>query len=221
MSDVREIPLFPLNTVLFPGMPLPLHIFEPRYKLMIDQCIEQDSPFGVVLIREGQEVGGPAVPYDVGTSAFVTQVERLPDDCMNINAIGYQRFYVRELHHDKPYLIGLVEDFPLSEAGSASVAPAANRLRKRLPAYLEALTRVLDVQFDVNGLPDDPSALALLTAIVLNLPADEKQGLLATPDLVTLLNAEIRLLGRESALLDFMVYQEHRWGEEVTSFSSN
>jgi Lon protease-like protein len=89
MSTLHEIPLFPLNTVLFPGMPLPLHIFEDRYKGMINQSIQEATPFGVVLIREGAEVGDTAIPYDVGTSAFVTQVERLPDGRMNINTVGY------------------------------------------------------------------------------------------------------------------------------------
>ena len=64
-----EMPLFPLNVVLFPGMVLPLHVFEPRYREMINHCIEEEKPFGVVLIDEGQEVGGPAAPRLVGTAA--------------------------------------------------------------------------------------------------------------------------------------------------------
>ena len=62
-DDVAELPLFPLNVVLFPGMPLPVHIFEEQYKGMIEDCLDRDKPFGVVLIKEGQEVGDPAKPF--------------------------------------------------------------------------------------------------------------------------------------------------------------
>ena len=69
-----DLPLFPLNTVLFPGMVLPLHIFEERYKLMINHCLEEERPFGVLLIREGKEVGSGAVPYQVGTTTMIAVI---------------------------------------------------------------------------------------------------------------------------------------------------
>src|SRR4051812_43493059 len=93
----EELPLFPLNTVLFPGMPLPLHIFESRYREMITVCSRDERPFGVVLIREGQEVGEPAEPFTVGTMARIVGVDRLPDGRMNIVTVGTQRF--RLLNH--------------------------------------------------------------------------------------------------------------------------
>ena len=83
-----NLPLFPLNTVLFPGMVLPLHIFEERYKLMMNRCLEQERPFGVVLIREGAEVGEQAVPYDVGTTSVIAGVTRYDDGRMNIVSLG-------------------------------------------------------------------------------------------------------------------------------------
>ena len=98
-----EIPLFPLNTVLFPGAMLPLHIFEERYKLMVGRCIERGEPFGVVLIRSGLEVGGPAQPHEVGTTVRITRVERLDDGRMNLITLGVQRFRVRELLHGEPW----------------------------------------------------------------------------------------------------------------------
>jgi Lon protease-like protein len=79
MTLPSELPIFPLNVVLFPGMPLPLHIFEERYKSMINRCIQAGHAFGVVLIREGQEVGPPARPHDVGTTAVIA-VERPAED---------------------------------------------------------------------------------------------------------------------------------------------
>src|SRR5437667_12828417 len=72
-----ELPLFPLNTVLFPTAPLTLHIFEERYKDMVSRCIAEDIPFGVVLIREGREVGAPSLPFEVGTTAQSVSVAQL------------------------------------------------------------------------------------------------------------------------------------------------
>ena len=90
--DAELLALFPLNTVLFPGMPLPLHIFEERYKIMIGRCIDEDRPFGVVLIQSGTEVGNPAVPHVVGTTALIAAVKRLEDGRMNLIAVGQERF---------------------------------------------------------------------------------------------------------------------------------
>ena len=104
-----ELPLFPLNLVLFPGMPLPLHIFEERYKKMIGDCLDSRSPFGVVLIREGQEVGGGAIPFRMGTSARILQVERMEDGRMNLITQGERRFQVVEMTQQMPHLVGQVE----------------------------------------------------------------------------------------------------------------
>jgi Lon protease-like protein len=222
MSDLQELPLFPLHTVLFPGMPLPLHIFEERYKLMINQSIQQATPFGVVLIREGEEIDEAALPYHIGTSALVTQAERLPDGRMNIHTIGYQRFRIHRFKRDKPYLVGLVEDFPLEEDGAPPSTRTLRAVRQRLEAYLLTLVDVLDVEYDFDNIPDEPVSLAFLTAIVLNLPADEKQDLLAIPDLRTLLRTEARLLSREKGLLEFMLTQEALMtDEQMSPFSIN
>ena len=104
-----EMPLFPLkNVVLFPGMMLPLHIFELRYREMINRCIEEKIPFGVLLIEEGQEVGDTAKPHMVGTAARITRVERYEDGRMDIVALGTQRFRVVDFDHSKSYLSGSV-----------------------------------------------------------------------------------------------------------------
>ena len=96
-SDIVELPLFPLNVVLFPGMRMPLHIFEERYKTMIGQCVEREQPFGVVLIKEGKEVGDPAEPFRTGTSARITRVARLEEGRMNIVTHGERRFELVEI----------------------------------------------------------------------------------------------------------------------------
>ena len=88
--DTQELPIFPLNTVLFPGETIPLQIFEDRYKLMINECIEKNTRFGVALIREGKEVGGPAIPYEIGTIARLADHNNLPDGRIHITCIGQE-----------------------------------------------------------------------------------------------------------------------------------
>src|SRR5256885_6297863 len=107
MSE-RELPLFPLNVVLFPSMRLPLHIFEERYKLMVGTCMVTDQTFGVALIQSGVEVGGPAQIFAVGTTARIVEIDRLPDGRMNLVVVGGERFRLLERIDDKPYAVGRV-----------------------------------------------------------------------------------------------------------------
>lgn len=101
---MHKIPLFPLNTVLFPKISIPLNVFEDRYKCMIRHCIDTQSPFGVVLIRMGSEVGDSATPYDVGTTANITNVNKLEDGRLFITAIGDKIFRINKLIEDKSFL---------------------------------------------------------------------------------------------------------------------
>ena len=106
-----QIPLFPLNTVLFPGMPLHLHIFEEHYRKMIHKCIEDNELFGVVLIKSGVEALGPlADPYPIGCTAKLINVEKIREGRMNITALGQERFRVLAVDKkEHPYLIGLIQ----------------------------------------------------------------------------------------------------------------
>lgn len=215
-----ELPLFPLNTVLFPGMPLALHIFEDRYKLMIGKCLQERRPFGVVLIKKGAEALGPvAEPYAIGCSAYVTQVERLEQGRMNIGVIGRERFRILALDGEKPYLVGQVERYPLPEADPFDEARAAERLRPWILRYLKALPQVEDLQIEADHLPDEPLPLAFLAATLLQLPAEQKQSLLAAEGSLALLN-ELRLTyRREVALVKSLVVQPD--GDEDAFFSLN
>ena len=94
LTGLNTLPLCPLNLVLFPGMDLPLHIFEERYKDMIRECINNDSPFGVVLIKEGLEVGEPAEPERIGTSTRILRSEVLDQGRLNIMTKGDRRFEI-------------------------------------------------------------------------------------------------------------------------------
>ena len=104
-----DFPLFPLNTVLFPQARLPLQIFEPRYREMIDRCLKEDLAFGVLLIKEGAEVGGPATPYQIGTVARIVDSARSPDGKMNIVVAGIMRFKLLEQFNDHSYMTGRIE----------------------------------------------------------------------------------------------------------------
>ena len=221
MTKLKELPLFPLNTVLFPGMQLPLHIFEDRYRVMISQCIAQNQPFCVTLIQEGAEVGGSAIPHKVGTSAHIVHVEHLEQGRMNIQAMGHKRFRVHQLRHDLPYLVGLVEGFPVQRGTKATELAAMRELETQLQLYLGTLAEAVNVDLEIAQLPDDAMALAFLTAIVLQVPLEEKQNLLAIPGLQAIMQAERRLLTRELALLEYMFRKEIGQGNSLSSFSVN
>jgi Lon protease-like protein len=189
-------------------MVLPLHIFEPRYLLMIGECVRDNTPFGVALIREGMEVGGTARTYDFGTSAYVTHVEQLPNQRLNIQTVGYQRFRLHAIQDKKPYLVGIVEDLPLPGEDDPGVATAADRLASRLRTYLATLQKAGALDAPPDKLPENGTALAFLTAILLPLRLDEKQDLLESESLLALLNKQAALLRRELMLLESVLLEE-------------
>lgn len=197
-----EIPLFPLNTVLFPGMPLALHIFEDRYKLMIGKCLQERRAFGVVPIRKGLEALGPLPePNSVGCTAFISQVERLQQGRMNIGVIGQKRFRIVELDTQLPYLVGRVEHYPLSEDDPRSEGRLADRLRPWVVRYLDDLSRLGNVELKTDQLPDEPVALAYAAAALLQAPTEEKQELLNIATASALLTELRAMYRREIAIL--------------------
>ena len=173
-----EIPLFPLKTVLFPGMPLSLHIFEERYKQMMRQCLQEHIPFGVVLIQHGEEVGAPAQPHVVGCTARVTHVQPLEDGRMNLLAVGQDRFRILSLKHDKPFLVGVVEILPLQVGDPAALAAETARLRPLVERYLGILAQANQIEYRAEQLPDEAEKFAFLAAALLQMPAAKKQALL-------------------------------------------
>lgn len=207
MPTMFDLPLFPLDTVLFPGMPLPLRIFEDRYKIMIGLCLERRQPFGVVLIKEGIEALGPlAEPYLVGCTARITQVERLGQGRMNIGAIGRRRFRILSINRDLPYLVGNATYYPLSseEAGTNS---AAGKLRPWVIRYMEELSKIEGSDFDPLQIPENPISLAYTAATLLRIPANQKQAFLAALAANELLNDLRKHYRREVAFLKVMIEQ--------------
>lgn len=134
---MTQIPLFPLGLVLFPNAPLPLHIFEDRYQMMIGECIEQNKPFGVVLLREGVAESDEVTFHMLGTAAQIADGVRMEDGRYLINCVGQRRFRVQEIVERAPYFIASVT--MLTEEGAELFVEPGNELRALYTRYCEAL----------------------------------------------------------------------------------
>jgi hypothetical protein len=201
-----EMPLFPLNNVvLFPGMVLPLHIFEMRYREMIKRCLDEQLPFGVLLIKEGREVGEAALPHTIGTAARISRVERLDDGRMNITVVGTQRFRVKEFHYEHSYLTATVEQRPFVNGSTKLADDLAHKVRPRLLEYVDWLSKASRQQLKLDRLPEDATTLAFIVAIALQSNAQDKQQLLEKTGIPEMLAREAYLLSRENLLLQHMV----------------
>lgn len=197
-----ELPIFPLNTVLFPGMPINLHIFEERYKLMINACIEKRQPFGVVLIANHKSDTNPgAKPHRVGCTAQITQVQPLGDGQMRITAVGQERFEIISISQQQPYLVSMAEYFPLLESDPAILRQKASRLRHHVVQYLEQLRKLGQIHFSGVQLPESPMALSYLSAVILQTPLDQKQDLLTIGHAEAFIDSLYTTYRREAVLL--------------------
>ncbi|MEV4709525.1 LON peptidase substrate-binding domain-containing protein [Actinoplanes sp. NPDC049316] len=211
------LPVFPLGTVLFPGLVLPLHIFEERYRTLVRDLVAttdaEPHEFGVVTLRHGSEVlpgdgdgeapaGGAVTPdelYDVGCTAELRQVTELPDGRFDIVTVGRRRFRLVSLPAaTHPYLTAEVEWLPDEEASGGTAELLAPRVLAAFRTYLDLLRPDSEV---LDQVPDDPTVLSHLVAATAQLTTDERQELLAAPDTATRLRAELRLLNREAGLL--------------------
>jgi Lon protease-like protein len=203
MSEM--LPLFPLSTVLFPGMRLPLHIFEQRYVQLVRDLLDLPEPrrFGVIAIRKGKETGvdGVTALYDVGCVATVRQIQTRDDGRYDLATVGTQRFRLLRLDRSQPYFQGEIE--PLGdEVGDAAVAAAATqRVQAAFRGYLNALADRGGGVISVTDLPDDPLLLSYIVGAAMIIDLPERQSLLAAPDAVTRLRTERSLLVREIAMV--------------------
>lgn len=215
MIDAVELPLFPLNTVLFPGQVLPLHIFEDRYRLMIRQCLAQDQPFGVVLIKRGQEMGNAAEPYMVGTLARIIESTHLGNGTMNIVTVGVERFRIRRLLRDQPYLRGEVLSLPMADPDDPDqVLAAALTVRGRVERYVQLIAEAAGLQIQIEEIPTGAQQIGYLAAVTMQIDNKEKQELLGSVSVAQMLRREMALLNRENALLTWMSGSKD-WPESV------
>ena len=168
---MQRLPLFPLNVVLFPGSQLPLHIFEQRYRLMIGRCIEEQKPFGVVLIREGEETNDIAVPHLTGTLADIESAYRLEDGRMYIVSVGRQRFHINYPLTVDPYLVGMVSLLD-DQPGDADLAQS---LRGVCAEYRRLISAATGMRTPELELPLEPVALSYALADMMQVALPIKQ----------------------------------------------
>lgn len=202
---MRQIPLFPLNAVLFPGMPLRLHIFEDRYKLMIRHCLDMEGLMGIVLIHQGLEALGPLPePHRVGMLARIIEYEAMPDGRMNITVLGTDRFRILSTDTDsQPYMIGIVESDPIELPNLIHVHRQAHILAHEILTYLKGLSRInLDpLDFSTFSPPDDPMNLLFMGAALLQIPPSEKQPILEASSISEMMDMVERIYRRENGLM--------------------
>ena len=192
IETTSELRLFPLSVGLFPGMSFPLRIFEERYKLMIGECLEADEPFGVVLIEEGPEVGGPAKTHTIGTTARITQVERLEEGRMNLATVGEKRFRIVDTVHRVPYLKGRVQYLP-EELGDIEEG-VLDKAKELFGEYIRGLAGLRGGWMRQADVPEDAGVLSYTIGQYLELPAVARQRLLELPFIGERLKFEIPLL---------------------------
>ncbi|MYA62702.1 MAG: peptidase S16 [Dehalococcoidia bacterium] len=207
MSSQRRLPLFPLNTVLFPQAAIPLQIFEERYKLMLEECLESDSRFGVTLIREGAEVGEPAVPHEVGTVARIVQVNRIEGDRFFVSAIGERRFRVIEITQHKPFIsaqVELLDEFGDEPVPENLIIEATDRFGE----YARYSVGTSGGWVSDTKVPTDPAHLSYHIAGKVKMDLSDRQLLLEQESAEQRLAAEIDMLKRNSrALRQQMAWQ--------------
>lgn len=224
-----RLPFFPLRTVLFPHLPLPLHIFEERYRAMTRDVLAKRSPYAgrfvVSLITEGSEVGddpAAAPPAQrIGTIAEVRSAEQLPDGRWVLLAVGVDRARLGAVDRSGPYATVEVEPLREVDGEAAHAAPLLPEVQAALDAYMETVKRFvasaasvghessevtevaasLDEVLKPIRLPDDPAAASYAVGGVLQIELVRKQQLLELPDATSRLQAELDLLRREARLL--------------------
>jgi len=198
---------------------MPLHIFEPRYRLLIRRCIERQRPFGIVLIRNGPEVGAGAEPYEVGTEAKIVAESPLPDGRSYIVTRGERRFAVDRLIADaEPYLMGQVRY--LDEPEGDGALDRAGVAREALGAYLLAVIAVTEDARGERALAEElrnapPSDLAYRIAGSLAVDASQQQALLELETASARLEEETRILNRETELLRNLLVRLRERGERT------
>ncbi|MDJ0727102.1 MAG: LON peptidase substrate-binding domain-containing protein [Prochloraceae cyanobacterium] len=190
IAAIRELPLFPLpEVVLFPSRPLPLHIFEFRYRIMMNTILENDRRFGVLMF---DPVRGEIA--NIGCCAEIVHYQRLPDDRMKIWTLGQQRFRVLEYVREKPYRVGLVEWIE-DDPSTSDLRPIAEKVEKLLRDVVHLSAKLYDREIELpKDLPSLPVELSYWIASNLYGVASEQQGLLEMQNTLDRLQREIEIL---------------------------
>lgn len=184
IGELMELPLFPLNVVLYPGMFLPLHIFEDRYRTMIGNCLQYKQPFGVVLIKEGSEVGAPATPEQIGTTARILDSAQLESGRLNILTRGDRRFQILKVLREEPYLVGRIR--LLDDKVGDDAAEKADIARVEFETFQSRFARLTGEAAKDVAPTDEATELSFSIAAKISscvkLPAETRQYWLAIND---------------------------------------
>jgi len=209
-----ELPLFPLNVVLFPGAELPLHIFEERYRLMVNECYDQGRPFGIVLARPESE---PLFeePYLVGTMAEIETMDRMEDGRMNLLARGGQRFRILHQHREKPYLSGVVEVYSDIAEAHSTLEEVVQQARELFQTYLQTLLAVIGRTRFAFSLPEDSEAFSHFIAHLMDIPDEQKQHMLELTSTRQRLEEELVILRREVPFMREVLNMSQRFRDDV------
>ena len=196
MAGSTRLRMFPLNTVLFPGAALNLHIFEPRYRQMIAECLEAKEAFGVVLIREGDEAGDPDVqPHSIGTTAGIADVTPLPSGRYYLSSTGGRRFRINEVVSREPYLLCDVEFLEEEPSDPAAVGRLTAEIVSEFREYLSLIVEFSGSPTDVT-IPEDPVRASFAIGEALQIADALKQQLLELASAEARLDAELGFLRR-------------------------
>ena len=175
------LPIFPLPLVLFPGVTIPLHIFEPRYRRMLADCLERDRRFGIVFLAEGTSEESLGIGGDIGCVAHVESRDELPDGRSNITVTGRERFTLRAfVTSPLPYHVGMIVPHEDTPEPAALLEPLATRVRERFERIARAARTISDDEDAIPDLPDDPALLAFRVASFIDLNVEERRRLLAS-----------------------------------------
>ena len=187
-----RLPLFPLHTVLFPETTLPLHIFEPRYREMIGRCLEHDEAFGIALILDGDEVGGHAIPRQIGTEAAIIACQLSGHGEYDIVVEGRRRFAIRSLDRGRAYLRADVDW--LDEALGKDAGLLADAVARMFTGIVDGLESSGQAIVDETWKEMDPRTLSFRVAAALPGAVEVRQDLLEMPDAASRLRREAELL---------------------------
>ena len=195
--ESARLRLFPLHSVLFPGATLNVHVFEPRYKRMLSECLELKEPFGVALIAEGEEAGDPGVvPYKIGTAAEISDVTPLGGGRFYVCAKGRRRFHIDEVTDREPYLQANVTYLDEDKTGDPrALSRLADEIRAVFGKCLHLLTDFSGVRAVIK-LPADPLEASFIIADTLQVADTMKQRLLEISDTEKRLTIELEFLRR-------------------------
>jgi Lon protease-like protein len=199
------LPLFPLGSVLYPGLVLPLHIFEERYRELVADLLAGPEPrqFGVIAIRYGRETGidGVSALYETGCTAILRQVEAYEDGRYDLITVGAERFRLVSLGDQAPYFSGDVDFLTDGVGDEDEAAVAVPAVQQAFRSYLGLMRQRGGAEITIPDLPAEPVLLSYLVAAAAVVDVPVKQRLLEEPDAHRRLLAERRLLTREMQML--------------------